>query len=69
MKKILMIILVLSFNFIKVNAQNRWEKLNGPVGGFITALKSKGDTIVVGAGANYGEIYYSTNGGMSWIAS
>ncbi len=66
MKKILMIILILFFTLMKVDAQNRWEKLNGPVGGFITALKSKGDTIVVGAGANYGEIYYSTNRGMSW---
>ena len=41
MKKILMIILILSFSLIKVDAQDRWEKLNGPEGGSITGLTAK----------------------------
>ncbi len=41
MKKILMIILILSFSLMKVDAQGRWEKLNGPEGGSITGLTAK----------------------------
>jgi photosystem II stability/assembly factor-like uncharacterized protein len=49
-----------------VTSQNRWLKLNGPEGGVISGLYSKGDTLIAGAGLNYGIIYYSTNKGLSW---
>jgi photosystem II stability/assembly factor-like uncharacterized protein len=59
----LILIIILS-----LTAQNRWEKLNGPIGGLTTALFSDGDTLLSAFGWK-GSIYFSTNGGESWIQS
>ncbi len=66
MKKILMIILILFFTLMKVDAQNRWEKLSGPVGGTIAGLTAKGNTLIAGTGFNKGLIFFSINGGKNW---
>ena len=60
-----MIILILFFTLMKVDAQNRWEKLSGPEGGSITGLKAKGDTLIASMN-NRGVIFYSINGGDKW---
>jgi photosystem II stability/assembly factor-like uncharacterized protein len=50
-------------------SQNRWMKLNGPEGGFIAGLFSKGDTLLAGTGFSSGTIYFSTNKGEEWYQS
>jgi photosystem II stability/assembly factor-like uncharacterized protein len=50
-------------------SQNRWMKLNGPEGGFIAGLFSKGDTILAGTGLSSGSIFFSTNKGEEWYQS
>ncbi len=56
-------------NIINVYAQQKWIKLNGPVGGAITALTAQGDTIIAGTGLFKGSIYYSFDNGGSWEES
>jgi photosystem II stability/assembly factor-like uncharacterized protein len=63
MIKILIIFLALC---ITLFAQQRFEKLNGPMGGIIMGLYAKGDTLLAGTGIDKGVIYYSTNRGESW---
>jgi hypothetical protein len=58
MIKILIIFLALC---ITLFAQQRFEKLNGPMGGIIMGLYAKGDTLLAGTGIDKGVIYYSTN--------
>ncbi|HEU0086031.1 MAG TPA: hypothetical protein VFQ59_03715 [Candidatus Paceibacterota bacterium] len=51
--------------YINNNNTNRWEKLNGPMGGWILSLQAFNDTLFAGIG-DRGIIYYSTNGGGLW---
>ncbi len=63
----LKIILLVFFLFlININSQTRWEKLDGPLGGRVTGLYSKGDTLLAGFGSSKALIYYSHNGGETW---
>ena len=63
------LILLLLFFSIITPAQQRWEKLNGPLGGSISALLTKGDTIIAGTSYHHAQIYYSTNKGLNWTRS
>jgi photosystem II stability/assembly factor-like uncharacterized protein len=65
MKIILLLLLFLSF--INISAQNKWLKLNGPSGGIITTLITRGDTIIAGTGYNEALIFYSTDRGANWV--
>ncbi len=67
--KILLLIVVIYLNVGNLHAQNRWEKLNGPIGGVIAGLAVKGDTILAGTGYNKALIFYSTDGGKNWEQS
>jgi photosystem II stability/assembly factor-like uncharacterized protein len=59
-------ILFLIVFIVSISAQNRWQKLNGPEGGTISALITKGDTIIAGTGYYKALLFYSTNRGASW---
>jgi photosystem II stability/assembly factor-like uncharacterized protein len=61
-----MIFVFLLFD-VYVYPQKIWEKLDGPDGSYITAIESKGDTIL--AATRYKQIYYSTNNGDTWQQS
>ncbi|MGE5458791.1 MAG: T9SS type A sorting domain-containing protein [Methanococcaceae archaeon] len=63
--KTILLLLILAF-VLEISAQNRWQKLNGPPGGTISAIISKGDTLIAGTGWDKALIFYSTNGGCSW---
>ena len=52
---------------IELQAQDRWEKLPGPAGAVITALTTKGDTLIIGAGLFKALIFFSTNRGNDWL--
>ena len=65
MKKLIVFFAVL-FTLNNNLAQDRWLKLNGPEGGVIAALITKGDTVVAGTGYYKALIYYSTNKGTDW---
>jgi photosystem II stability/assembly factor-like uncharacterized protein len=60
-------ILFLIVFFITIPAQNKWKKLNGPEGGTISALITKGDTIIAGTGYYKALLFYSVDRGASWI--
>jgi len=62
-----LIILFLTVFMFNISAQNRWTKLNGPEGGIISALITKGDTIIAGTGYYKALLFYSTNRGASWV--
>ena len=67
MKKILLFLLFLCL--LKIPAQNKWKKLNGPEGGCSAGLISEGDTILVGMANTSiytGTVFYSTNKGNNW---
>ena len=64
MKTILILFLIIYS--LSSPAQNKWQKLNGPEGGIISALFTKGDTILAGTGYQKALIFYSTNRGISW---
>ena len=51
---------------IDISGQSLWRKLNGPEGSTITALITKGDTLLAGTGLFKALIYYSTNRGQNW---
>jgi hypothetical protein len=54
---------------LTINAQERWKKLNGPMGAAVMGLYTQGDTLLVGTGWKNGKIYFSLNGGASWTKS
>ena len=59
-------ILFLIVFLVNISPQNKWKKLNGPEGGTISALITKGDTIIAGTGYYKSLIYYSFDRGGSW---
>jgi hypothetical protein len=67
MKNILILFIIISS--ISLFPQNRWEKLNGPVGGTFFAIEAKGDTIIAGTGNFKGLFFYSFDGGNKWNQS
>ncbi len=64
--KILLTTVLIFLNIGNIYGQNRWEKLKGPMGGFITGLTAKGDTVIVGTGDAKALIFYSLNQGITW---
>jgi photosystem II stability/assembly factor-like uncharacterized protein len=60
MKIFIMVMLMMA----AAGAQGMWEKLNGPEGGEIDNLQTKGDTIV--AGSLKGKIFCSFDNGRTW---
>ncbi|MGE5457999.1 MAG: T9SS type A sorting domain-containing protein, partial [Methanococcaceae archaeon] len=67
--KLLCIVFLLSVNAL---GQNKWDRLNGPVGGTIQTVLSFSDTIVVSAtpgSMTDGSVYFSTNNGTDWVRS
>jgi photosystem II stability/assembly factor-like uncharacterized protein len=47
-------------------SQDRWKKLNGPEGGIINTIVSKGDTLIAGGRIT---IFYSVDRGEKWYQS
>jgi len=65
MKTVFLILCILLT--LELQAQDKWKKLPGPEGAAITALITKGDTIIAGAGLDKALIFYSTNRGRQWF--
>jgi photosystem II stability/assembly factor-like uncharacterized protein len=63
MKYLALLIIILT---VVLPAQQRWEKLNGPLGGEIAFFLFKGDTLLTSIGSK-GKVYYTTTGGAQWI--
>jgi photosystem II stability/assembly factor-like uncharacterized protein len=59
-------LITIFFISLIINAQERWEKLNGPVGGCISGLFTLGDTLIAGTAWDHGLIFYSTDKGANW---
>jgi photosystem II stability/assembly factor-like uncharacterized protein len=66
MKVLSVILAFLSFYGLP---QDRWIKLNGPEGGVMQGLITKGDTIVVGSAYQLASAFYSFDAGKSWKQS
>jgi len=49
-----------------ISSQIKWQKTNGPSGGAIAALITKGDTVIAGTGYDKALIFFSTNKGINW---
>jgi photosystem II stability/assembly factor-like uncharacterized protein len=54
---------------LNIYSQEYWTKLNGPEGGTVTSLISKGDTLVAAIHLDYGRIFYSFDRGNNWSKS
>jgi photosystem II stability/assembly factor-like uncharacterized protein len=66
MKALFVIIVFLSFTVLP---QNKWLKLNGPEGGVMQGLISKGDTLITGTAYNTAIAFYSFDRGEQWHIS
>ena len=64
--KIQLLLLFFFIYLINISAQNIWQKTNGPLGGIVSAIFSKGDTLIAGVGNGKALIFYSTNKGTNW---
>jgi len=63
MKILFSILILLALNTLP---QDRWIKLNGPEGGVLQGIITKGDTVVTGTAYSKGVAFYSFDRGEHW---